>query len=405
MSINLTNLKLGRQTVIEGTEHTVTKVAGGYELAVGRRNWKIAYDKAAKVWTVASRGEEYTVRNATAETVLDRALELVAPQPEEPEVEPAPAEEPEVDFNQLLQEAVDEADLPEEEPAYDEEPEPAPEEAPEEPVEAPAAPEVTDERRAELEAKVQALLAKAADKACTPEEAELYLAKAGALMDKYAITQEDLRRRETGDTAEDVEEEPGLVEIGLVVDTKGGFGPYRTLSMLTIARAFGVDGYWTQAKGDRYHGRLVLHLVGQQGILTHLRAYLPAVVAQAELLAKPVSRAASREWRLAGKHHSAGGWFAKADFMRGFAQGVASMIATSRQEVLDDLPESAAIVVRDWKDQVAAHMAALASTIKLKDFPINDADKWREGFEAGTRSATPAVEEGGKPASTELVLA
>lgn len=410
MSINLTNLKLGRQTTIEDTEHTVTKVAGGYELLVGRRNWKIAYDKPAKVWTVASRGEEYTVRNATAETVLDRALELVAPQ----EADEAPDEAPEVDFNELLQQAMDEADLPEDEPAEQpvepeasEEPEPEepaedeePEEDPEEPE---TEPELTDERRAALEARVAKLLGLAA-KAGTPEEAENALAKAGALMDKYAITEADLKRRDGGNDEPEADNEE-VVEIGIVVDTTGGFGPYRVLAMATVAGGFDVEAFWTQAKGDRYHGRLVLHLVGQRGLLTHLKAYLPAVLAQAELLAKPISRTVSREWRLAGKHHSLGGFLARADFVRGFATGVAMQVAQARREALQGLPEDIALMVRDWRSKASAYMAANHPNLKVKEFKIHDSEQWYAGLEQGRRSATPAVTEGNRQPSTELALA
>jgi len=95
-------------------------------------------------------------------------------------------------------------------------------------------------------AKIRALLAKAEDKAASPEEAEVYFAKAAELMAKYGIEQAML-----------AEAHPETDELAhRTIDIKGKYVPDRATLLFAIGNALGARNvYWTRTDyetGKRY---------------------------------------------------------------------------------------------------------------------------------------------------------
>lgn len=363
--MNLGNLKLGQIATQDSA--TVTKYDGGYKVEIAGRTWGLTYDKAKRIWTAASRADEYVIPNATAKDVIDRLLAIVAPSEPEPQPEPEPTPAPE--------------------PQADPEPEPEPESQPE-----PAAAPSDAEKLAKKTEQVLKLL-ELAKKAGTPEEAEVALARVATLMDKYAITDEDIRRRTASEAGQEATNEP-VTTWRMDVDTTGGLGKHRVHALITVVRGMGGEGFYNQAKGQGYKGRLTMTVIAQQSVIDNLKIFLPTVIIQAENLAKGMSRQASREARLAGKHHSIGGFYARAGFLRGFANGIAARIQAGRDEALADMPSSCALVVRSREDDVAAYMAATFPKVRVVRASKYDAEAWHQGREAGYAFASPAVADG-----------
>lgn len=363
--LNLSNLKAGQSKTVDvdGTDLTVVKVDGGYDLIFGVSVATLSYDKDAKVWVLLIAEDVRKEFTATAKTVLDQ---VIAYWGEEPEAEVTP--EPEPEHSQA-----------------DEEPEP---EAKPHPV---ATEDDVKTKKMDAIAKAIAL---ANDPSASQGEAEAALARVAALMDKYDITDEDLRRRKAATEGTQVEDE-NIVAWEYDVNVLGGHALHRVAAFHSVVKAMGAGVFYRhhKPKGLGYkHHIVTLHVIAQSSVVDNLKIFLPMMEVQMERLGEQVSKRVSHEARLAGGHHSGPGCHARRGFFRGFGSGIASRVATSREEtVSEDTSGSKALVVRDRAAQVDSYMAQHYPKLKNTKAQKFDGAAWGEGYVAGVAFVSPQI--------------
>lgn len=269
----------------------------------------------------------------------------------------------------------------------------------------PAAPEPTDspaktateviktEREKAVE-KIAKLLAAGNDAMLTPELAEGYLSKAAVLMAKHSIEAEELRLAEGGVAGEGDDE---IIVWSMPINVQGGHSPHRVAAFWPVIRAFGANGYQThvRTKGLGYkHDIVFLHVIAQADVVAKIKDFLVIMELAMERQAEVVSRAASRDSRAAGGHHSLAGCKARRGFMRGFGEGIADRLAKSTQEyVAKDGTGSKALVVADRAARVDAYMNQHHGDLKPARALQYDRSAFAAGRESGRSFASPAVTE------------
>ncbi|MFI1063884.1 DUF2786 domain-containing protein [Streptomyces spororaveus] len=264
------------------------------------------------------------------------------------------------------------------EPQADEEPEE------EQPEAKPAGP-VSAEKRQKMLAKIEALLAKAANEATTQEEAELFAAKAAELMARYEV-----------DSGELAGGERGSIEIGewvYRVTNSDNAGAQRKIAVLHIAKAMGGAMFYSAVKPN---GRDIYfhdcHVFAPETVLESLKLILTMSMNQMESLLRQA--AIDHRTKLRGKMpEDKAFWRANNEFRRGyilgFGEGVGEKIKTMRGAVLDEAmgSGSAEIVLMSDHERADAEMR--------QRYNLKSGGKTRRvsaaGYEAGKNAGRTAV--------------
>lgn len=110
----------------------------------------------------------------------------------------------------------------------------------------------------------------------------------------------------------------------VAIDVKGGMGPHRLAAAMALAASLGAVTTVTKTKAENggYKGTTTLHVHGDADTIALVQLALPMFMQEAEKGGWNLSKDASRRTRLAGIHHSLGGFNARAAYARGFAGGV-----------------------------------------------------------------------------------
>lgn len=353
--MNLKNLKAGqtRTTELEGVEVAVTKIEGGYTLTAAGETAGLRYDKDAKSWQLVLNQVAYDL-DASAETAVAVARAL------------------------WVKLAAAEAEV-------------AGQTGGEEPADEGGEPEVADETLQRKMDQILAAIKLAQDERGDQHQAEAALAMVAKLMDKYSITQEQLRRRDAELRGEEAAPE-GIVSWEYPVNVQGGHALHRVAAFTSVATAMGAGVFYVHHKpkgaGYKFH-TVTLHVFAQPSVVENLKTFLPLVELQMERLAERVSKEVSRASRLTGGHHSGPGCHARRGFMRGFGAGVASRIRQDKQTAGGDT--STALVLRDRASEVEEYMATNHADLKTVKPQKYDQGAWHQGHEAGVAFASPQV--------------
>lgn len=245
---------------------------------------------------------------------------------------------------------------------------------------------------------VAALLAKAHDPAVTEEEAQAYLGKAAALMQKYSIEEEEARRANAKLNNEALQDET-IRTFSFDIITKGGHGMHRMMAFNSVVMAMGGQTFMVTGTGHGYNVQTKLYVSAHESTLEHLKVFLPAMSLAMETLATRESRRVSREARLTGGHHSLEGCRARRGFMVGFGSGIAQRIRGAQAEMVDqDLTGGTALVLRDRVGQLETYMERFGE-MKSTSAQRFSSDGFSRGQEAGRAFASPGI--GGRRAAIQ----
>lgn len=237
---------------------------------------------------------------------------------------------------------------------------------------------------------IAALLAKAHDPAVTEEEAQAYLGKAAALMQKYSIEEEEARRANAKLNNEALQDET-IKTFNFDIITKGGHGMHRMMAFNNVVIAMGGRAFMTTGAGTGYNVKTTLHISAHVSTLEHLKVFLPAMSMAMETLANKESRRVSRQARLNGGHHSLEGCRARRGFMAGFGNGIAERVRGTKMEMVDqDLTGGTALVLKDRASQLDTYMERFG---EMKDTSAQrfSVEGFNRGREAGRAFASPGI--------------
>jgi hypothetical protein len=348
--MDLKNLKAGQTKTaeVDGVTVTVEKLDGGYGLTVDGETAGLRYDKDAKTWQLVLNQVAYDL-DASAKTAVSAALAYWTKLREaEAKITNETADEPTTDAT------------------------------------------VRERKLAQIVAAIKL----AQDERGGQAQSEAALAMVAKLMDKYSITEEEIRRQQAEARGEDAA--PEAVETWQYdVNVQGGHAPHRVAAFASVARAMGGGVFFThhKTKGAGYKADVVtLHVAAQPSVIESLKTFLPLVELQMERLAEEISRKVSHEARLAGGHHSGPGCHARRGFMRGFGAGVAARITANRETMkTEDTGGSTALVLRDRTTAVDEYMAANHPDLKVTKAQKYDGAAWVAGHAAGTAFASPKI--------------
>lgn len=245
--------------------------------------------------------------------------------------------------------------------------------------------------------KVQALIAKA-NSTEFPEEAEALFAKAAALMEKYDLTNEDLRQQEAkmaGLTAADEEIVYWMYEI----DTIGGHAKARMAAVHSVVVAMGARGFFNTGEGTGYRKTTHYTVIGQASVVDNLKIFIPTMMMRAETLSEAHGKAAIRAAKLDGTFYSNTGCNARRGYMRGFGSGVANRLRSQRDTEVAEGPDSFALVLRNRRITLDEHMKKHHSNLsKGGRGQKYDSASFRAGMSAGTAFGSPGVSSGSRRA-------
>lgn len=362
--MNLKNLKAGqaRQLIVAdlNVEVTVTKVDGGYTLTRGEVVAGLRYDKDAKSWQLVVNQVAYDLE-ASADTAVVTAVTFWV------ELEAAEAEVA--------------GQTGGEEPADE--------------------PEADTSKRDRKMDQILAAIKLAQDERGDQGQAEAALAMVAKLMDKYSITEEELRRRAAEERGEEAAPE-GIITWEFPVNVQGGHALHRVAAFISVVKAMGAGAFYTHYKpagqGYKFH-EVKIHVAAQPSVVENLKLFLPLMELQMERLGEQVSKEASRESRLKGGHHSGPGCHARRGFMRGFGAGIADRVRQDKEKTAGDT--SKAVVLRDRASEVDEYMATNHADLRTVKPQKYDHGAWTQGHAAGVAFASPQVASEA-PASRQL---
>lgn len=238
--------------------------------------------------------------------------------------------------------------------------------------------------------KVNALIAKANDPAATPEEAEIYFSKAAALMEKYDLTNEDLRQQtaKMAGTEADAEE---ITYWSFEVDTKGGHAPARMGALHCVTMAMGAQAFFSTGGGQGYRKETTFTVIGHTSVVDNLKIFLPMMLMRAEVLSEAHAKQAIKEAKEDGTFYSNTGCNARRGFMRGFGSGVANRINSQRDETVNNGSEAFALVLASRADSLRDHMNRYHNNLKAGRTQNYDSGSYVAGRRAGTAYGSPSV--------------
>lgn len=238
--------------------------------------------------------------------------------------------------------------------------------------------------------RIRQLLALAEHPGTPSEEKEAAFARAGVLMQKYEIEEEEVRRS-SGHGAEAI-----IVE-RFAVSGRGGHGRERTWALGAVAKGMGCATAYTA--NDTSNRVRWIQIVGPRSTIENLKILLPSVLLQMENAAAKGTRDRVRElptW-LSQSERTRESAIIRRSFMRGFGHGIERRLEAARSEYQQDLHEQAAtgdglsssreLVLLDRDQQVQAEFhRAFPKLRKARRSKHTDAQSFRQGVDAGEKA-------------------
>ena len=239
--------------------------------------------------------------------------------------------------------------------------------------------------------RIQQLLELAEHPGTPSEEKEAAFARAGALMQKYEIEEEEVRRS-AGHGAEAI-----IVE-RFAVSGRGGHGRERAWALGAVARGMGCETAYTSNNAS--NRPRWIQIVGPRSTIENLKILLPSVLLQMENAAAKAVRDHLRElpaW-LSQAERTRESAIIRRSFMRGFGHGIERRLDAARSEYQQDLHEQAAagdgvsgsreLVLLDRDQQIEAEFQRVFPKLRKARRPkYTDAQSFRRGVTAGEQAS------------------
>lgn len=232
---------------------------------------------------------------------------------------------------------------------------------------------------------IAALLAKANDKAATPEESAAYTAKATELMVKHGIDEATLAAASSGAKVENIITFPLLFE--------GVYAPEQLHMAHMISMAFGLQTYQVRSGTQTRSGRK-LYLVGFDGDVQLARLIIGSLTIQcANETAKFVEQLkASYHW---ASYSGSDKYKKRRSFILGFGKQVADRIKATRAQVIKESGAGTEVALRDRSDAVKKWLEEtvpdLKQTSSTRSYGV---DAQRMGAIAGAKADIGGVKVG-----------
>lgn len=222
------------------------------------------------------------------------------------------------------------------------------------------------------------------------EEKEAAFARAGALMQKYEIEEEEVRRS-SGQDAE------AIVVERFAVSGKGGHGRERAWALGRVAEGMGCAIAYTA--NDTSNRVRWIQIVGPQSTIDNLKILLPTVLLQMENAAAKATRDRVRElpaW-LSNSERARESAIIRRSFMRGFGRGIEHRLKAATAEYQQELHDQAVagnatsnsreLVLLDREAKIEAEFRNQFPRLRKARSPkYTDARSYRQGFDAGEQS-------------------
>ena len=248
-------------------------------------------------------------------------------------------------------------------------------------------------------ARIQALLAKAASTEFEGE-ADVYLAKAAALMAKYDLDEADVRMAQAAATGETFSEEIGTWR--MEVSTTGNYTKARINAIFNMVHAMGGRSFFTIVKGTGvgYRQHTSMTIIAQESILANLKLFIPAALLHMENIAEKTAKDAIKRAKENGTFDRQTAYVARRSFMRGFGEGVAERIRSQRDEDLASGPDSHALVLRSRAKALNDYMDTRYPDLRASRARGGSEDHQarRTGKNTGRAFGSPNVGNGGRKA-------
>jgi hypothetical protein len=228
-------------------------------------------------------------------------------------------------------------------------------------------------------------------------ELEAAVGRLGALMQKYSITNEDIRRKAGGAPREEL-----IVDWYFNLSTKGGHGLSRITAVGHVVRAMGGKyAFWNNVY-DCY-----MKITAPESVIENMKILFPTLVLQMENLANRFSRDEARNhreiwWRSIDPKQSV---LNRRGFIQGFGVGVANRITMAqREDITEDYAKNGesggyALVVLTRQQRVEAQYRAQNPNFYDKDGKEKPGTRHQEfsgdafgsGHQAGMAFASPKI--------------
>lgn len=229
-------------------------------------------------------------------------------------------------------------------------------------------------------------------------ELEAAIGRLGALMQKFSITNEDIRRKSSGAPREEL-----IVDWYFELSPKGGHGRSRVGAVAHVVHAMGGKCVFWNNGYECY-----MRITAPESVIENMKILFPTMVLQMENLANRFSRDEARQYRENNYGRSIDpkqSQLNRRGFMQGFGVGVANRITMAqREDMSEDYAKNGesggyALVVMTRAQRLEAYWRAKnphfydkdGNKIKSDKNQEYDRDAYGSGHQAGMSFASPKI--------------